>query len=516
MDDAGQKQGQVYLVGAGPGNPRLLTLRAVECLAEADLVIHDRLVPAELLDYAPRAQRIGVADLPGAHCDKHERICDLMIEAARAGKTVVRLKGGDPGIFGRGGEEAAALQRAGIRFEIVPGVTAALAAAAYAGMPLTDRRYASTLVFVTGHECASGSQQVNWPALARLPGTLVVYMGLSRLAEIVETLLRHGKPAHTPAACVEWAGTARQVAVDAELHQLPQRVLAAGIRGPAVIVIGEGVRQRAQLGWFERLPLFGRRVLVTRPRHQAEEMVRELQCRGACVHIQPILEIGPPPDPLAVEQVLDRLEQFDWLVFTSANGVQALVQRLWQRGGDLRRLGGIRLAAIGKQTAQALERYSLRADYVPAEFRSEALAEGLAPLVAGQRVLLARADRGREVLAEQLRPVCQVEQVAVYSQREITSLDPQVAELLRAGRLDFVTLTSSNIARAFLNLLAEAEKAFLGSRVHLVTISPVTSVTVKELGFPVAAEAEEYTARGVVEAVTSLACRLREAATSIP
>ncbi|MCS6976602.1 MAG: uroporphyrinogen-III C-methyltransferase [Gemmatales bacterium] len=497
--------GRVYLVGAGPGDPALLTLRAVECLAEANLVIYDRLVPQELLRYAPKARTLGVADLPEPHADRHPRVCELMIEAARRGETVVRLKGGDPWIFGRGGEEAAALKAAGIEYEVVPGVTAALAAATASGIPLTERNLASSVTLVTGHECPGKTPTVDWASLARLPGTLAIYMGLSRLPEIFATLITHGKPAACPAACVEWAGTNRQRTVVGTLSDLPERVRVAGLSGPVIILIGHVVALRDQLQWFERRPLFGVSVIVTRPRHQAAEMIRRFEQLGARVFHQPVVEIGPPPDPTAVDAALDRLHEFDWLVFTSANGVSAFLDRLLQRGQDLRRLGGLRLAAIGSQTAAALERYHLRPDYTPEEFTSESLASGLVAHVRQKRVLLARADRGRETLLETLRELCSVQQVAAYSQRDVESLEPHVAEILRSQEAIVVTLTSSNIARGFLRMIGPELRAAVGKRIHLASISPVTSAAIREAGCPVSAEAKKYTSEGLIEAVVEWA-----------
>ncbi len=505
MSEPPSATGRVCLVGAGPGDPALMTLRAVECLAEADLVIYDRLVPAATLRYAPQARLIAVADLPGPHAEKLPQICELMIEAARRGEQVVRLKGGDPWIFGRGAEEAAALRAAGIAFEVVPGVTAALAAATASGIPLTDRRLASNVTLVTGHECPEKGTSVDWAGLARLPGTLAIYMGLGRIAEITSALIRHGRPASCPAACIEWAGTNRQRTVVGTLENLPERIRSTEIHGPVIILVGEVVLLRQQLAWFERLPLFGKTVIVTRPRHQAAEIMRRLERLGACVLHQPVVEIGPPPDPSEVDAVLDRLLEFDWLVFTSANGVSAFLNRLVDRGHDLRRLGHLRLAAIGSQTAAALHRYHLRADYTPEAFTSEALADGLIPLVREKRVLLARADRGREVLLETLREVCFVRQLAVYSQRDVERLEPAVREALVSGQPIFVTLSSSSIARGFLRMLDSWQRNEIGRTIHLVSISPITSAAIRELGFVVAGEAEQYTAEGLVEALVRLA-----------
>jgi uroporphyrinogen III methyltransferase/synthase len=500
----------VYLVGAGPGDPGLLTLRAVECLAQANVLLYDKLVPVRLLEHAPpAAERICVTELADRHPDRPPHVHRQMIDAARLGKRVVRLKGGDPFLFGRGGEEAEALREAGIPYEIVPGVTAGLAAAACAAIPLTDRRHASAVAFVTGHENPlKPDSSLDWSLLARFPGTLVIYMGISRLPLIVQGLLEHGKSAETPAAAVRWASTGYQETIEAPLRDLPAAVQAAGLSAPAVILIGDVVALRARIAWFERRPLFGKRVLVTRPQHQAGDFVRRLEQLGAVPLGLPAVEVRPPDDWGPVDRALADLASYQWVVFTSRNGVQAFLGRLRQTGRDLRTLGAVRLAAIGPGTADALRAYHLEPDVVPAEFCSEALAAALKERVAGQRILLARADRGRDLLRLELAAVAAVDQVAVYAQVDAVHADSEVIDGLRRGEIDYVTLTSSNIARALARALDEPCRARLESgEVKVVCISPVTSAAVRELGWPVAAEATEYTVRGLCDAlVLSAAC----------
>jgi uroporphyrinogen III methyltransferase/synthase len=499
----------VYLVGAGPGNAELLTLRGAQCLARADLVLYDRLVPARLLTFAPAsAEKVCVTDLAASHPERGPHVLERMIAAARQGRCVVRLKGGDPLVFGRGGEEAEALHREGIPFEIVPGVTAALGAAAYAGIPLTDRRCASAVAFVTGHEDpAKPDSALDWEALARFPGTLVFYMGIGRLDRIAQSLLDHGKPPETPAALVQWATLGRQRTIEAPLADLARAGQAAGISAPALTIVGPVVAFREQVSWFEKRPLFGRRVLVTRPAQQSADLVRKLEELGAIVHALPAVRVGEPADWGPVDAALARLGDYQWLVFTSVNGVHAFIRRLRaKKERDLRALGHLRLAAIGPATAEALRTYHLEPDLVPQEYRSESLAAALAEHVAGQRVLLARADRGRELLREELGKIASVDQIAVYSQEDVPDADGGLLDLLRNGELDYITLTSSNIARSLARLLApEADAALRDGRVRVVSISPVTSAAVRELGWPVAAEARVYTMEGVIEALVDLA-----------
>jgi uroporphyrinogen III methyltransferase / synthase len=500
-------ESRVCLVGAGPGHPGLITLRAVECLRMADLVLYDRLVPSLLLEYAPpSAERVCVTELAEHHVERQAPVVDLLLDAARAGKRVVRLKGGDPLIFGRGGEEAEALRRAGIGFEIVPGVTAALGAAAFAGIPLTHRLHASAVAFVTGHEQPDKEGALDWSALARFPGTLVIYMGLSRLDKTVQALVAHGKAGDTPAAAVQLATTGSQRAVESRLDKLAEAVRAAGLTSPAVMIIGDVVRLREQLAWFEQSPLFGKRVLVTRPRRQAGELVRRLVDLGAVPHVLPAVEIRPPAAWEPVDRALAQLPRYDWLVFTSANGVDAFLGRLLESGRDLRALSSIKLAAIGPKTADALREYHLKPDLVPARYQSEDLSRALASEVKGKRVLLARADRGRELLRDELSAVADVEQIAVYSQVDAVDAEPAILEAMRRGEIDFVLLTSSNIARAFVRRLdASCRQQIDVGRTRLVSISPVTSAEIGSLGLPLAAEASAATQESLVESLVALA-----------
>jgi uroporphyrinogen III methyltransferase/synthase len=497
---------QVFLVGAGPGDPGLLTLRAVECLRMADLIIYDKLVPPRLLEHAnPAAECRCMGDLPGDRQLRWSQTMADVIAAAKAGKTVVRLKGGDPLVFGRGLEEAAELRTAGIAYEIVPGVTAALTAGALAEIPLTHRSAASAVAFVTGHEDPTKSGPcLDWPTLAGFPGTLAVYMGMGRLEQIAAALIAHGKPADTPAAVVANAGTGSQRRVTGTLLGLGATVRQAKLSGPAIIFIGPAVAAAPNESWFESRPLFGKRVVVTRPRGQAGDLVRKLELLGAVPLMLPAVEIRPPANWKDVDGRLNGLGDYDWLVFTSANGVHSLLGRLLQTDRDLRALAGLKIAAIGPGTAAALRQFHLNADLLPVEFRSESLAAALAERAAGQRILVARADRGRDVLREELTKVATVDQVAVYRQLDAIRGDGPVHDAIRRGEAEFVTLTSSSIARAFLGSLDNsAAKRIRCGDVRLVTISPVTSAAARELNYPVTAEAQEYTIDGLIAALLS-------------
>lgn len=490
----------VYLVGAGPGDPGLLTLRGAECLAQADLVLYDYLVNPQILELAPpQAERVCLGRHGRDRIWTQDEINQGMIAAAKAGRTVVRLKGGDPAIFARLQEELESLTHHGIPYEVVPGITAALAAGSYAGIPLTQRDAASAIALVAGHEGSDKSGGgLDYSGLARFPGTLVVYMGVTEAPRWTQALIASGKPAETPAAIVRRCSWPDQLVLRTTLGEVAEVMAQRRIRPPVLVIVGNVVQLAAAQTWFTSRPLFGRAVLVSRPAGQADPLRRRLQELGARVWLQPAIEIGPPPDWAPVDAAIARLASIDWLVFSSVNGVCWLLDRLLQTS-DLRRLGQVKLAAIGPGTAEALARYHLRADLVPDEFRAEALAEQLAPHCRGSRVLLARASRGREVLAEALRAAgAHVEQVVVYTSRDVLQADPDVAAVLAAGQIDWVTVTSSSIAQALVRLFGTQ----LG-RARVASISPVTSDTLRSLGIEPAAEARTYTMAGLVEAIVA-------------
>lgn len=502
--------GTVYLVGAGPGDPGLLTLRGGECLARADLVLYDGLVNPLLLRLAHGlAERTSRASGPhGCRLDQEE-INARLIEAARAGKTVVRLKGGDPFIFGRGAEEAAALREAGVPFEIVPGVTAAIAAGVYAGIPFTHRQDASAVAFVTGSEDPDKPESaLDYRTLANFPGTLVFYMGLHRLRSIAAALMDAGLPAQTPAAVICRASTPRQQTVVGELATIADAAAGAHVSPPSLIVIGDCVRQRGAIHWFEDRPLFGLRIGITRPTAQAEQPVQRCLELGAEPVLMPLIEIEPPEDWSEVDRALARLPEFDWLVFTSVNGVGSLMQRQWDLGHDVRRLAGVQIAAIGEATAATLAEWKLRADVVPDSFRAEELAAALVPHVAGRRVLWARANRGRDVLPCALRDAgAHVEEVVVYRNLDCGALPDAALREIRQGELDWIGLSSPSIARNLARILPEGVRREIGQRVRLCAISPVTAEAAAAAGLPVNAVATEYTWNGIFEAIRAASPR---------
>jgi len=482
----------VYLVGAGPGDPGLLTLRAAELIKTADVLVYDYLAAPEILKLAPAGCRlIYVGKKSGCHALPQEEINSLLVREAKAGGRVVRLKGGDPYIFGRGGEEARELARAGLDFQVVPGISSAIAAAAYAGIPLTHRDLSSQAAIITGHERPDKTGSAHdWPALAKM-GTLVMVMGVAGLDFSCQALVKAGRAADTPAALIQWGTTLRQRTVISDLADLPARAREAGLGAPALLVVGEVVRLRPELNWFEKLPLFGRRVLVTRSRERASRMAALLSELGAEVWERPAIATAS----LGETEIFHNLAGYDWLVFTSPTGAEVFLRGLLDSGRDVRALGAMKIAVIGPGTAEALTPFGLRADLMPAEHVAEGLLAALtATGLTGLRVLLARAKTGRDILPEGLtRAGAEVRDLPLY-----TTFHPDWAEPL-PGRPDLTTFTSSSTAEGLAARVPEAERALFPT----ASIGPVTTRTAKRLGFPVAVEAESATIPGLVQAVAS-------------
>lgn len=479
-----------------------MTLRAAECLGRADLVVYDGLVNPAIVESRPPSAR--------ATCLAHrnsdgtleraptEQGSALVIEAARNGQTVVYLKGGDPEVFGHTAEETEALAAAGIPFEIVPGVTAATAASAYAEIPITHGQHASSVALVTGREQRDKlGAPLDYRALAGFPGTLVFYMGESSAEVWSQALIEGGKPPQTPVAIVRRCTWPDQETIRCTLATVADVVAQRGARPPMVIVVGEVVGLARDVSWFTGRPLSGKTILLTRPREQVAGMQRRLEELGAEVLVQPAIRIGEPADWAPVDAALGRLNHYDWLVFSSVNGVRYLLNRLLCLGGDLRQLAASKLAVIGPATADELRRYHLRADLVPRQYCAEALAEALAGDARTRRFLLVRASRGRELLAEQLAAAGgEVDQIVAYRSVDEQKPRPEVSAAMAAGQLDWTTVTSSAIARSLVALFGEGLQ-----KTRLASISPITSAALKELGLEPAIEATEYTTDGLVDAM---------------
>jgi uroporphyrinogen III methyltransferase / synthase len=463
------------------------------------------------LQFCPdHTEFVCVRELPGCHPDRWPHIHQRMIDEAQKGKCVVRLKGGDPLIFGRGGEEGESLRSAGIRYEVVPGVTTALAAGSYLEVPLTHRAHSSAIALVTGHEHpGKPTTSLNWSVLAKFPGTLAIYMGIARLPAIVAELVRHGKPADTPALVVSKVSTGEQRSVQTTLDRLENEIRHAGLVTPALILVGPAVALKPSLSWFEQRPLLNHHILVTRPKVQAREMMRQLEIQGGVPFYLPCVEIHEPDDMAPIDAALQRLRnrEYDWVVFTSANGVDSLMKRIDDREYDSRLFGGVKLACVGSSTAEALRKYHLRADLCPGEkMNSEALLGVLSDRVKGQRILLAVAEQARELLAEELQAVAQsVEKVSVYRQVERVDANHEVFDHLRRGEIDLVTLTSPNIAKVFLAACDATILERLKSRqIRIVSNSGRLTRWLEEKGFPVTVESDDPTSESVVRAIVNL------------
>jgi uroporphyrinogen III methyltransferase/synthase len=502
--------GKVYLVGAGPGDPELLTLKGVRALQEADAVVYDFLANPEFLDLAPpQAQRIYVGKKGGDHTMSQEDINRLIGDLAQEGKVVTRLKGGDPFVFGRGGEEASHLFSRGIPFEVVPGVTSAIAAPAYAGIPVTDRRCSTEVAFVTGHEDPTKAEStINWSALAGI-GTLVFLMGIKNLPNIAKQLMLEGKPADTPAACVRWGTTTKQKSVFSTLAELPQAVQEAGIKPPAITIVGPVAGLQAELAWFEKLPLFGRRILNTRARRQASRLSQALKRLGAEVVEVPTIAIQPPSDPAPLKQAVRNLEDYDWLLFTSANGVDGFFAALGEAGKDVRALAGLKLGAIGPATAQAMSERGLLVDLTAKTFVAEGLLEALADeSLEGKRVLLPRAKQARSVLPDTLMDWgAAVDVVPAYETVAPEGAGQALKAALDQG-LDAITFSASSTVSNALALLDDAGKEQLRSlsaqgEIKIAAIGPITRDTAQEAGLTVHLMPEVYTIPALVDALVA-------------
>jgi uroporphyrinogen III methyltransferase/synthase len=494
--------GKVYLIGAGPGDPGLLTLKGKSILERADCIVYDFLAARELLRHArPEAERIFVGKRGTAARLPQKEITRLLISKAREGKLVARLKGGDPFVFGRGGEEAEALVTAGIAFEIVPGVTSGIAAPAYAGIPVTHRGLTSSVSFISAHEDpVLGPEGIDWSAVATSCGTLVFFMGTKNLPAIAAKLIERGRAPSTPAAVIHWGTRPSQQVVTGTLSDIAAR--AAHVQPPTVIVVGEVVGMRDGLQWFEKLPLFGRRIVLTRTREQAGELRDRLEELGAEVVELPTIEIRPPASWEALDDAISRLGEFQFLLVTSVNGVRNFLARLKAGGRDLRDLKGLRIGAIGPATAAEFARAGIRVDFVPREYRAEGLLEAMKNFeLEGKAVLIPRAKVARDLVPRTLAARgARVEVVEAY-ETVVPELPREELDRLLASPPDAITFTSSSTASNFAKLLGKRKPAEVLGGAAIASIGPVTSETLRKLGLRVTVEAKESTIPGLVEAL---------------
>ena len=504
----GQKKGKIYLVGAGPGDPGLLTIKGKECITQADVVIYDYLANRSFLEYArDTAELIYVGKKGGCHTMSQEEINALIVKKTGEGKIVVRLKGGDPYIFGRGGEEAQELFRAGLDFEVVPGITSAISVPAYAGIPLTHRDHTATVTFITGHESPLKEESnIAWDNLATGAGTLVFLMGVGNLAQIAESLVQHGRAPDTPVAVIRRGTVAEQKTLTGTLDNIARIAEESNMKPPAIIVVGSVVSLRDELNWFEKRPLFGKRIVVTRAREQASGFLTELTRLGAeCLEF-PTIEVVPPESWEALDRAINALEDYHWLLFTSVNGVKYFLKRLEALGKDVRDLKGLKIGAIGPKTAEIWNRFGIKPDLMPSEYRAEAVVECFREQgdIKGLRILLPRAAQAREVLPEELKKMgAEVDVVPAYQTIKPDHDTVQIIEMLEQGAIDMVTFTSSSTVDNFVEMFnAESEnlKQWM-TGVTVACIGPITAKTARKKGFSTDLVPSEYTIEAFTDSI---------------
>lgn len=497
------KKPYVYLVGAGPGDEDLITLKGLRCIEKAEVILYDRLANSNLLKYKqPTAEVIDVGKAPDHHQYRQEEINQLLVSKAKEGKIVTRLKGGDPFVFGRGGEEAIALYEENIPFEVVPGITSAIAVPTYGGIPVTHRNVSTSFHVITGHEDPTKENStVNYEALAKLEGTLIFLMGVGHLKEITEKLIMHGKDKNTPAALIHRGTTARQKTVTGTLESIVEVAKNNDIKSPAIILIGDVVNLRPQLNWLQQLPLQGKRVLVTRTRQQASDLSRRLKDLGAEVIEFPTIQIEAPKNFEEIDAKLCHLKEMQHIIFTSINGVQAFFERLKVLKIDIRKIGEAKIYAIGSATKEALEAKGVLVDKIPEVYTAEGVLEAVKELIqAGDRVLLPRADIARKVLTEGLRAMgALVEEIDIYRTTIPSFKREDLLEILKVP-VDCITFTSSSTVRNFMEILGEENKEIIKDS-KLAAIGPITSHTAKTLGLEIAIEAEKYTIEELVKRI---------------
>jgi uroporphyrinogen III methyltransferase/synthase len=499
-NDDTKTTGKVYLVGAGPGDAGLITLRGIECLHRADVVMFDYLVNSVIVEHAPEtAERICLGKHGRSRIWPQIEINRRLVELAKSGRQVVRLKGGDPAVFARGAEEIDELRKNGIEFEVVPGITAALAAGSYAGIPITHRKLASAVALVTGREeNDKETAAIDYGALAAFPGTLVIYMGVTTAVTWTSALISAGRSADTPTAIVRRCSLPDQLIIQCTLGEVAEKMSGENrIRPPAIVIVGDVTTLAPTLSWFDKRPLFGQTIMVTRARAQASSLASSLAELGAMVVVQPAIEITAPVDWQPVDAAIERLDEYDWLVFSSTNGVRFFLERLFELGRDVRALGGVRLAAVGPGTSDELARYHLRADLQPETFHADGLIVALANETRGKRFLLPRASRGREILPDSLREAGGIaDQIVVYSSQDVQTPEDDAATRLVEGNIDWITVTSSAIARSLVRMFGDDLR-----HSRLASLSPLTSNTLRELGFEPTIEAKIHSMDGLVESL---------------
>ena len=499
--------GKIYLIGAGPGDPGLITVKAAECIKTADVVVYDYLAAPALLSYAREdAEIIYVGKKGGDHTLTQDKINELLAQKGEEGHVVARLKGGDPFIFGRGGEEAEFLIKRSIDFEVVPGVTSAIAAPAYAGIPLTHRDYTSSVSLITGHEDPlKETSSIQWDCFAKSGSTLVFLMGVKNLPNIVTQLTANGKSPQTPVALVRWGTTTQQETVTGTLENIVEKVKEARLKPPAIIVVGEVVSLRENMKWFENKPLFGKKIVVTRARVQASGLVDKLRQLGAhCVEI-PTIKVVAPKDNTPLVDAVKSLDRYEWIIFTSVNGVKYFFKTLFAQGLDVRALGNHQFACIGPVTRDELEKFGIISDVLPETYRAESVVEAFKDRgIDGKKILLPRAMEARTILPEELRNMgADVHEVTAYETQQVSNAKDELMEQLKDGDIDMVTFTSSSTVKNFMALIPEQDRVPLLSEVIHACIGPITEDTAISMGLTPQIVADTYTIDGLVDVIVA-------------
>ncbi|MCP4264180.1 MAG: uroporphyrinogen-III C-methyltransferase [Candidatus Brocadiaceae bacterium] len=500
----------VYLVGSGPGDPGLITVKGLECIKKANVIVYDYLVNSTLLKNARKdVELIYVGKKGNQHTMEQEDINQLLVDKAMENKIVTRMKGGDPYVFGRGGEEAIVLKENNIPFEVVPGITAAIASPAYAGIPVTHRTCTSTFGLITGHEDPTKDQSdVDWEKLSTGLGTLTFYMGIKNLPNIVSQLVKHGRSEDTPVAIIRWGTTTSQETVVGTLSNILEK--AKNIKAPAITIVGEVVNLRDQLNWFETRPLFSKTMIVTRSRDQASEFSEQLTELGANVLEFPTINITAPDDFSPLDNELKRLESTDWIIFTSVNGVDSFFNRIFDLDGDVRDLKGVKICSIGPATTDRIKGYHVKVDCQPPKYVAESVVEVLKGVeeLKGKRILMPRADIARSYLPEELQKMgAEVVDIVAYKTVIAANGDDSILDKLKSGMVDIVTFTSSSTVRNFVKIIGEDNLSTFKENVQFASIGPITTETAEELGIDISIKADEYTIPGLVQAIVEKLCQ---------
>ncbi|MBI9112102.1 uroporphyrinogen-III C-methyltransferase [Maridesulfovibrio ferrireducens] len=495
--------GIVYLIGAGPGDPGLLTVKAKEILECADVLIYDYLANKEFISYCKEgAEILYVGKKGGDHTLPQDKINELIVKKAKEGKVIARLKGGDPYVFGRGGEEAEELVEAGIKFEVIPGITAGVAAAAYAGIPVTHRDFTTSVCFITGHEDPTKEKSGhNWEVYAKSNSTLVFYMGVKNLPMIAENLISNGRDPETPVALVRWGTRCNQQSFVSTLENVAEEAANRKFKAPSIIIVGGVCSLHDKLGWFEKKPLLGKGVVVTRAREQSSGLVSTLGKLGACVHEFPTITIMPMADYAPVQKAISSLSDWDWLIFTSVNGVKHFFLQLEESGLDARVFAGLQIAAIGPATAATLVSKGIKPDFVPEKYIAEGVVEGLLERgIKGKKVLIPRALIAREVLPQELEKAGAHVQILPVYETGLSENDPApILEALESGKINYLTFTSSSTVENFFNLVEPEHFHKFKDSVKIACIGPITTKTLEGFGFEPDIQPEDYTIPGLVD-----------------